>query len=167
MKVILPCYYTDNKLSRLPHSIPYRLQSDEVVYSLFQILYSLSDGISPVIHLHNGRQDSFFLPSSESKTSLLHQSPALLFAGEVRIFNHTKSSPLRITWFHPFFDQFLCRNTSLFRNNPWIGINKNGLPSGNFFNNTANAVKISLAVKPVTIPLIPSSSQSFLFNALR
>ena len=40
------------------------------------------------------------------------------------------------------------------------------MPSGNFFNNTANAVKISLAVKPVTIPLIPSSSQSFLFNAL-
>ena len=39
------------------------------------------------------------------------------------------------------------------------------MPSGNFFNNTANAVKISLAVKPVTIPLIPSSSQSFLFNA--
>ena len=44
-------------------------------------------------------------------------------------------------------------------------LTKNGLPSGNFFNNTANAVKISLEVKPVTIPLIPSSSQSFLFNA--
>ena len=72
--------------NRLLRSTPCMPRSDEVVCILFQILYNLLEDICPVTHLHSDRPDLFFLPSSESKTSLLHQSPALLFLNEVRNF---------------------------------------------------------------------------------
>ena len=83
---ILLDYYTGNMRNRPLRSTPYMPRSDEVVCILFQILYNLLEDICPVTHLHSDRPDLFFLPSSESKTSLLHQNPALLFLNEVRNF---------------------------------------------------------------------------------